>query len=129
MCPFFFYVTSEMPSEIAVAEARNLVHVHWFGIVTAGQCRQDLTKILALCEDHSLSKVLVDATDVSSWLSTIETFDFFSNYPTRLKSALVINQSEPFAKEFGFVEDVSRNRGRMIKVFDTEQQAYAWLYE
>ncbi len=80
-------------------------------------------------KEHQLHRVLVDARRIDSKMSPFDDFEFTKGHQltslTSVRIALVHRPNE--SKRFGFIENVSVNRGGNMKIFTDPEEAIDWL--
>ena len=119
-----------MPEKVTVLEDLQIIKVDSYGDVTAADLKESLEAVVRIRKERGLTRVFVDATKVTSLPDTFSAFDFgqlMANAIQGLRVAVV--GSKMLAKDLGFIQTVAQNRGGMIQVFDTKEDALAWLID
>jgi hypothetical protein len=119
-----------MPETVSVRSDEGIVEVHSYGEVTEQDLRASLESVAAICRDCGLSRVLVDAREETSLPPTLSLFQFGADllHTGVLRTArFAVLASEVTRKDQRFLETVTRNRGLEIRIFDSEDDAIAWL--
>lgn len=114
-----------MPEIVSFDEDRNLVHVRAFGADTIEDWQDFRAQVLALCDEHQVNTVLVDAREQESAPSTGEIFEFGKAWPHKLRCAILVGEKTRPAQEF--LETIAFNRAKQMRVFETETDALLWL--
>jgi hypothetical protein len=119
-----------MPEEVSILEDLGIIQVDSFGEVTEGDLLASMEEVLAIHRERGFSKVFVDASRETSLPSTFPLHQFgavLSEDGMVLKIAAVI--SDTVREDLRFLETVTQNRGMQLKLFDTREEALAWLKE
>ena len=117
-----------MPEEVTIREDLQVIQVKSSGDITMEDFSKTLDAILRIREDRGLAKVFVDATEVTSYPTTIHIFKFGSEAAEPLQGISLAIASPPGKRdEPVFFETVTRNRGARVRAFDSPDTALAWL--
>lgn len=119
-----------MPEEVSILEDLGIIHVYSYGEVTEGDLLASMEEVLAIHRQRGFSKVLVDASKETSLPSTPPLHRFgslLSENATVLKLAVVV--SDAVRDDLHFLVTAAQDRGMHVKIFDTREQALAWLKE
>ena len=119
-----------MPEEVTISDDGKFIHVRSYGEVTDEDFRSSLDAIHKIRQDQGLTKVLVDATEVSSYPSGTLIFCFGASAAELLKEAgmsLAIVAPPEATEEPEFFQHITTSRGLSTKVFDTLDAALPWL--
>ena len=119
-----------MPEVVTVREDPEIIEIRSYGEV----CEQDLIasreRVADIIRERGIKKVLVDARKSTSLPSTYPLFLFGSSFAEKdvlrtMRLAAVVG--EMTRKDMTFIETVARNRGVEVRVFDSMDDALAWL--
>ena len=83
---------------------------------------------MQLAHRHVINKVMVDATGQRSLPSIFALYDFATDLSTQarnLRHAIVISEQSP--EDIRFVEIAAHNRGLIIQIFSSRDDALSWL--
>ena len=119
-----------MPEEVTIREDLQIVHVRSYADVTAKDLKWTLESILRIREERGFTRVLIDATNVSSYPPTVSVFDFAGQAAESLRKTGIrvsIVVAPDMREETAFFETAARNRGGNIGVFASTEAALAWL--
>jgi len=117
-----------MPETVTVDENLGIVRIESYGDVTAEDLRASLASALKIHRERGLSRGFVDATKVTSYPSTIQIYGFGSQAAEPLKGLRLAIAAPPgMHDDPTFFETVVRNRGAIVRVFDSPDAALAWL--
>lgn len=117
-----------MPDKVTFDENLQIVRVKSDGVVTAEDQRATLASVLRVHQEQRISGVFVDATRVTSSPPTWDVFVFGLEAAERL-GGLRVAIAAPLGiyKATNFFETVARNRMANVRVFDSSNDALAWL--
>jgi hypothetical protein len=119
-----------MPEEVSVLADLGIIQIDSYGDVTEGDLLVSMAEILAIQKKRGLSRIFVDASRGTSLPNTLPLHQFgsmLSKDAMTLKFALLVNNQ--VRKDVHFLETVMRNRGMEVKMFDSREEAMAWLRE
>jgi len=117
-----------MPEIVGIDRELCIIVVDSSQQVEADDLRRSLESVLQIAHHHGLNKILVDATDLASLPSISDLFGFASELSSRarnLKHAIVVAEQSP--KNLRFIETTAYNRGAIIQIFSSRDNALAWL--
>jgi hypothetical protein len=119
-----------MPERVTIRKDLRIIQIDSYGTVTAGDMRRSLEEVAEIHREQGLSRVFVDATQETSLPSTLPLFEFGSALSESLRVLKFAVAVAPTLKDdFAFLEDVTRNRGMQVRMFDSSDAALAWLLE
>ena len=117
-----------MPDKVTVLEDKGIILVETYGKVTEKDIKESLKKVVEIQQITGLKDLLVDATNQTSLPATFPLFDFGSKLAATLRGTRIAIVSSPGTHmDLEFLETVIVNRGGQIKVFNSFEDAYAWL--
>ena len=121
-----------MPEIVQVFDDVGIVQIESFGTLSAKDLLESRQSVSEICQEWGFTKILVDATKVTSFPSTVQLFEHSAglselDMPENTKFAIVIskeNKADP-----KFIETAAINRSVKIRNFESRDQALAWLAE
>lgn len=119
-----------MPEDVSILEDLGIIQVDSYGEVTEGDLLTSLEDILAIHKQRGFSRVLVDASRETSLPNSLPLHQFgsaLSEDATVIKFAVVF--SEVVREDLRFLETVMQNRGMQVRLFNSRDEALAWLKE
>ena len=114
-----------MPETVEYLHKLGIIKVESYGDNAVEVWYGSLDQISSLSRDTGATRVLVDARRLEKTPNTLDLFNFAANLPFTLRFAVVISDSKRESLEF--METVGRNRGKSIRIFQSYEQAIAWL--
>lgn len=113
-----------MTKNVILDEKNQLIQVRFTAESTVADWRAALKEVVKLSKEKEIYRVLVDVREQTSLAGTFDLFDFASSLPNYVAFAVLC---ELHSEEHRFIENVATNRGKMVKDFDSEQNAIEWL--
>lgn len=81
---------------------------------------------------HNIRSILVDVRKARIELSTLELFDFCASFQSTFlpgtRHAVLYSHEDHDLSDITFAENVSRNRGVIMKMFTDHNDALEWLH-
>jgi len=118
-----------MSYEVSVPPESDFVQVRWTEAPTSSAMQRVGVEALKCAEEHSLSRMIVDLSDVTSHLEVgvlyLGTADHALLGPPRPRVAL-LGRSDQW-RELELVENTGANRGMPIRSFVDRASALEWL--
>lgn len=119
-----------MPDIVSVMEEEKIIRVEPRDEIDGDVLEYTLRETLRLHRTRGLNRVLVVAARVQTFPDTLDTFGFASRLvreAARLRFAVVY---PPDRYDYlRFLENVARNRGLALQLFESEEAAVRWLGE
>ena len=102
------------------------------GTLTLQDYREQIAEAWALGQQEGIIDFCVDDRDLAPRMSILEVYQFPAIYSEvgvdrSAKIAVIMNPKLADSRSLRFYEDVCRNEGYNVTLFDTEDQAFAWL--
>lgn len=117
-----------MPEKIALLEDLQIYRIDSYGDVSIEDMKQSLAQLVEMQRESGLRRVLVDATKETSLPPAGPLYEFGSELAkTVAHLTFAIAVAPGLARDLGFIETVTRNRGMQVRVFDSVDAALAWL--
>lgn len=122
-----------MPWEHAFNEALGIIEVTLTGVVSGNELRQGTERGLALSGALGELRCMVDATDQEEAGTILDLYQLPALYERagldRNKTRMaLLPPARPEVRELAlFYETVCVNRGWLVRVFTTREQAIEWL--
>jgi hypothetical protein len=118
-----------MPEKVKLNEELGIVEVQSFGTVAFDEMAESIKNIKKIHEEMGVGKVLVDASDMTAAPSTGDMFNLASMFPQDLRLAIVISKDNALHENLDFGKTVALNRGVLISLFNSREEALKWLLE
>lgn len=121
-----------MSWEVCYLDEQKIILVKNQGHLTYQDFSDEINAIVSLSEKHQAYKIVVDDTEMSTSIGTIDIYSFPKLYEgaglsKRCKIAVVVSEDENALADFEFFETVCINRGYLTKTFFSMAEAKAWL--
>ena len=117
-----------MPEDVTIREDLQVIQVTSHGTITKGDFEASLDALLRIRDEQGLTRVFVDATKVTSYPSTMSIFDFGLKAAGAIRGIRLAIATPPGIRDDpAFFENVMRNRGGSVRVFDSPDAALMWL--
>ena len=121
-----------MPETVTVLEDQGIIEVRSFGEVSAEDWQKSVDVVMELVRSRGITKILVDSLSLVSMPKTWMLYEFGNllatpHFPPSVRIAAVIQG--PLREDLEFIETVATNRGRRMRIFDSMDEATAWLNE
>ncbi len=122
-----------MTYEINILDNEGIINVRHFGIIPFMEGQAAQTEVADIVKDSSHRKILVDMreAEMAEPPSTVNLFDQTSSlknkFPLGTRIAIVYQQQKWPPQDIRFSEDVASNHGVIMKLFDSIDDATAWL--
>lgn len=117
-----------MPEKVTVREDLQIIQVDSYGEVRIEDLRRSMETVIKLHRERGLTKVYIDASKLTSMPSTLPVFEFGSEMAELFRtSKFAVVRSKQTRDVTRFLENVVRNRGAHMEMFDSEGAALAWL--
>ncbi len=118
-----------MPYKIKYDPDIECMMCRMFGELQASELPGFAADMVALLDKHNCARVLNDVREVDLRLSTVDFYKVPSlvqkaGLKPTVKRAIVFAKD---AKDYGFFETVSVNRGQFVRVFTDFDKAVTWL--
>ena len=109
--------------------ASECVHVVFTGTVDLRVIQQAAPQVARLCEEKGCRRILNDMSRACMAISVADAFESpgimeKAHISRSIRRALVV---PPDFRESEFLETLSQNRGHILKVFSTVEEAWGWL--
>jgi len=114
-----------VPEQVTYDVEIGLIRVRAWGVDTIDDWNSSKEQVLQLHATHGANKLLVDVREQESAPSTLEIFDFGSDWPVHIRTAIV--SGDRTRDEQFFLETVAFNRAKQMRLFEKEDEALEWL--
>ena len=114
-----------MPDTVEYLEKIGIIRIDSHGQSRIGEWIRSRDEAMRIHRDTGAGLVLFDVRRLQATPNTLELFDFAADLPVAIKFAIVV--SDRNRDDLGFVETVGSNRGKSVRVFQSYEQAVAWL--
>lgn len=121
-----------MSWEVCYLDEQKIILVKNQGHLTYQDFSDEINAIVSLSEKHQAYKIVVDDTEMSTSIGTIDIYSFPKLYEgaglsKRCIIAVVVSEDENALADFEFFETVCINRGYLTKTFFSMAEAKVWL--
>jgi len=120
-----------VPDIVSILEGHEIVLVQSSADVSKTDMLKSRELIKRLSEDHGISKVLIDTTNLLSLPNAFDLFEFVTSTSRVLRriDKLAIVSSTATGEDLKFIETVALHRGLHTRIVDSIPEAIAWLAE
>lgn len=123
-----------MPWTFDFKDNHRLLEVHYEGDFESPELRAVTIHIVTALNEHQTLYLLLDCHNAHFNVATVDVYQLPELYAaqgvSRQTRAAVVLPKDGYHKElFEFYEDVCRNRGYFVQLFDDAAAARAWLKE
>jgi len=118
--------------DIEYIEKDKTIHVNYTGTSNAELFKRSFEECVSLAAKYDVSRFLVDTRHLDPALTAVEIYEFPKTYNELLverksRFAVIRSENPSIRKNLAFFETVCRNQGYLVKLFDDEEHAKAWL--
>jgi hypothetical protein len=121
-----------MPDTVEILEDLEIIRVTCRGEVTEHDLMNDRRELSRIHRERGFTRVLVDAVQATSAPETFPLFEHgreLARQDAARSMRYAVAVSPEVARDVGFLETVSRNRGVNMRLFESTDRALAWLRE
>jgi hypothetical protein len=117
-----------MPDRVSIREDLQIIRVDSWGSVTERDMRTTLQAVVGLEQERGLRRVFIDARRVESLPSSIPLYGLATEVGLALGGIRVaLIASDEIESEARYLERVVSGKGAQFIVFESEEDALAWL--
>ena len=116
-----------MPETVKVNHDLGIIEVIAVGNVSGADIAGSLKHIAELGDQTGFRKVLVDVTEQTSEPEIAEMYHLVSQLPHGTKFAMVNTSAEQMMETHQFGKTVAANHGLSFELFNSRDNAVAWL--
>ena len=116
-----------MPDKIHLNEDKQIIEVESYDEVSKEDIAHSISLIREVFIEKQFSKILVDTRRQTTMPDTMGIFELFSDFPREYRLAIIIKPGQPTEEALIFAENVGRNRGVSMKLFEDKESAMKWL--
>jgi len=121
-----------MPWKQEIKDGGMLLEVTYTGIFAAEELRATTVQIVDLLIEKDIQRLVLDCHDAHFNVPTVAFYQLPELYEAKglsrqVRAAVVKPQDGYHLEIFQFYEDVCRNRGYFVMLFDDAPSARAWL--
>ncbi len=122
-----------MPWRLDTRDQDRIIEVVYEGTLAAPELRSATHRILSLMLEKKIDRVLLDCGDAHMEVPAVDVYDLPDVYSDRgisrqqVRAAVVIPKDGYKRELYEFYEDVCRNRGYFVKLFESRDAAWEWL--
>ena len=118
---------SEADYTLAVLPGTDIAVFHWKGPITMEDRVRNLQRMTGFCQEHRLTKLVIDGRDQENETDLLDSFTFGSKVPMAFRGLHVAVVHRPDDEALKFIETVAFNRGSGTRAFTTMDEAVSWL--
>ena len=107
-------------------EPNSWILVELIGEITAQERNSMIYDLKRVCDDHGISKVLVDLNKARANTSYVDDFNF-GTFLTKHMSGISIASISQTMGRVNFVTDVVTVRGHTTRIFPNREEGLRWL--
>jgi hypothetical protein len=117
-----------MPENISLLEDLRIIMVDSFGEVTTSELQASLARVIELHSETGFDCVLVDSSHDASYPPNFPLFEFGSNLALGVKHLKIAVATSPDTHvALTLVKQVAANRGLIIELFNSVEEALSYL--
>jgi len=116
-----------MPDKVNLNEEKRIIEVYSSGEVVYDEMVESIKKIEMISEKTGINKVLIDTGEMTSLPPSSDIYDLAEIFPRTLKIAVYILKDSPIKENLNFGITVALNRGILISLFESKDEAEKWL--
>jgi hypothetical protein len=122
-----------MPWRLEVRDEGRILEVVYEGTLPGPELRPATHRILSVMLEQKIDRVLLDCGDAHMEVPAMDVYDLPDVYTDRgisrrqVRAAVVLPKDGYKRELYEFYEDVCRNRGYFVKLFETAETAWEWL--
>ena len=119
----------QMPQHIQIEPKDEYLNVEVSGVFDSVKAKEFIRQILATSQQHSLSKILVDIRNVEGPIPTMGRYELacFMAAEQVVPVRLAVLEFHRQVPDNRFFENVAENRGAIVKVTTSLEEALEWL--
>jgi hypothetical protein len=117
-----------MPEIVSINKELGLILINSIDLVGVADLTESIESVLQIANHHGLNKVMIDATALKLLPSFLHLHSFayeLSRLTPNIKYAIIISKQSP--KEASDIAKFAQDRGVIIKVFTSKDDALTWL--
>lgn len=122
-----------MPWTMSESDEGRVLRVVYQGTLTSPELNKATHEILTVMLTKQISRVLLDCGDAHMEVPAVDVYQLPDVYNDRgisrsqVRAAVLLPRDGYKRELYEFYEDVCRNRGYFVKLFEAERDAWAWL--
>ena len=117
-----------MPERVSILEDQEIIKIESYGEVSISDLKQSMEEVIKIHQEKGLTRVFIDASKETALPSTYPVFKFGSELAQVLQKLKFAVVTSPKLKDIlRFLENVTRNRGAQVRMFESEDAALEWL--
>ena len=114
-----------MPDTVEYLEKLGIIRIDSHGASRIDEWKRSCEEALRIHLETGAAQVLFDVRRLRVTPNTLDLFNFAADLPDAIRFAIVVSNGN--REDLGFVETVGSNRGKSVRVFQSYEQAIAWL--
>ena len=116
-----------MPETVTVNKELNIIEVRSFGSILTEQLARSVAEVKRIHRETSIDKVFVDTHGLTSFPGTIDIFEIAKGFPRGIRIAVLAVAEQEMKGDLQFAQTVAQNRGVLIRLFESKDEAIEWL--
>lgn len=123
-----------MPWTLELVDDDKVLKLTYSGVLSPEGSAGMTDKTLARVKETGVMRVLLDCSHAQMEIPVTDIYKLPDRYaasgvPRNIRVAVVLPKDKYKLELFEFYEDVCRNRGYFVRLFDDDTQAWDWLRE
>ena len=116
-----------MPEEVQINQELEIIEVLSYGKVTGQTLDASLQEVVRLNKETGLNRILVDTMKQTEMPSVMTLYNFANALPRNMRFAILVSEKQNTREDQDFFETVARNRGFVVREFESRDEAVDWL--
>ena len=116
-----------MPENITVNKELGIIEIDSYDRVSYEESLASLASLQTLMAATGIRKILTDTRRQNFRPDLLKVYEFGKRLPNSTRIALIVSQEQPTAEAISFLDDVASNRGVLIRLFGSQNDALEWL--
>ncbi|MBL4861814.1 MAG: hypothetical protein JKY09_02200 [Crocinitomicaceae bacterium] len=117
-----------MPDNIRIYRDIQLISIKSCGNVSREDILESIEMLSKLFNLKTIDKVMIDTSQQEKIPTISNLYELSKKIPYGLKIAIVSTLTQMSYNNLKFFETTSSNKGKMLKVFKSVEEAELWLY-
>lgn len=123
-----------MAWKVTLVEDQKFIEIKYSGVVTADELNDTFNATLAVVRKTGILRFYADCSEMTKGHSILDLYYLIDLYGKEevsisFKEAILLPLPHPNKDEVRFYETACLNRGYLVKIFSTRDEALSWLFE